>query len=65
MNSNSDSDSDIVSLSDDEQDCNQPLRKVSSKKTFTSISVKVEMEDPDAVITIYKQAQKIKGLITL
>jgi len=40
-------------------------RKVSSKKTFTSISVKVEMEDPDAVITIYKQAQKIKGLITL
>ena len=40
-------------------------RKVSSKKTFTSLSVKVKMEDPDAVISIYKQAQKIKGLITL
>lgn len=40
-------------------------RKVSSKKTFTSLSVKVKMEDPDAVIAIYKQAQKIKGLITL
>ena len=40
-------------------------RKVSSKKTFTSLSVKVNMEDPDAVIAIYKQAQKIKGLITL
>ncbi len=40
-------------------------KKVSSKKTFTSLSVKVEMEDPDAVIGIYKEAQKIKGLITL
>ena len=40
-------------------------RKVSSKKNFTSLSVKVNMEDPDAVIAIYKQAQKIKGLITL
>ena len=40
-------------------------RKVSSKKTFTSLSVKVKMEDPDAVIAIYKKAQKIKGLITL
>ena len=40
-------------------------RKVSSKKTFTSLSVKVKMKDPDAVIAIYKQTQKIKGLITL
>ncbi|MGB0366727.1 MAG: DUF493 family protein [Flavobacteriaceae bacterium] len=40
-------------------------RKMSSKKNFISLSVKVKMEDPDAVITIYKQAQKIKGLITL
>ena len=40
-------------------------RRVSAKKTFTSLSVKVKMEDPDAVIAIYKQAQKIKGLITL
>lgn len=40
-------------------------KKASSKKTFTSLSVKVTMEDPDAVIAIYKQAQKIKGLITL
>ena len=40
-------------------------KKASSKKTFTSLSVKVTMEDPDAVIAIYKEAQKIKGLITL
>jgi putative lipoic acid-binding regulatory protein len=40
-------------------------KKASSKKTFTSLSVKVIMEDPDAVIAIYKKAQKIKGLITL
>ncbi|MGB1449867.1 MAG: DUF493 family protein [Flavobacteriaceae bacterium] len=39
--------------------------KVSSKKTFTSLSVKVKMDDPDAVIAIYKKAQKMKGLITL
>jgi len=31
----------------------------------TSLSIKVEMEDPDAVIAVYKKAQKIKGLITL
>ena len=40
-------------------------KKASSKKTFTSLSVKVIMEDRDAVIAIYKKAQKIKGLITL
>jgi len=40
-------------------------KKASSKKTFTSLSVKVIMEDPDTVIAIYKKAQKIKGLITL
>ena len=40
-------------------------KKASSKKTFTSLSVKVIMEDPDAVMAIYKKAQKIKGLITL
>ena len=40
-------------------------KKASSKKTFTSLSVKVIMEDPNAVIAIYKKAQKIKGLITL
>jgi putative lipoic acid-binding regulatory protein len=40
-------------------------KKASSKKTFTSLSVKVIMEAPDAVIDIYKKAQKIKGLITL
>ncbi len=40
-------------------------KKASSKKTFTSLSVKVTMEDPDAVIAIYKEAQNIKGLITL
>lgn len=40
-------------------------KKASSKRTFTSLSVKVTMEDPDAVIAIYKEAQNIKGLITL
>ena len=40
-------------------------KKVSSKKTFTSLSIKVKMEDPDAVIAVYKKAQEIKGLITL
>ena len=41
------------------------LQKQSSKKTFTSISVMAQIEDPDAVIAIYRKAQQIKGLITL
>lgn len=40
-------------------------KKQSSKKTFTSISVMAQIEDPDAVIAIYRKAQQIKGLITL
>ena len=40
-------------------------RKVSSKKTFTSLSVKVKMEDPDAVIAIYKKASEFEGVIIL
>ena len=40
-------------------------KKQSSKKTFTSLSVMAVVEHPDAVISIYKQAQQIKGLITL
>ena len=40
-------------------------RKVSSKNTFTSISITVSMHSPAKVIAIYKQAQSIKGVITL
>jgi len=39
--------------------------KQSSKKTFTSLSVKVKMETPDHVIQIYKKASTLEGIITL
>ncbi len=39
--------------------------KSSSKKTFTSLSVKVTMESPDSVIQIYKKASTLEGIITL
>ena len=38
--------------------------KQSSKKTFTSLSVKVKMETPDSVIQIYKKASTLEGIIT-
>lgn len=39
--------------------------KQSTKNTYTSLSVLVTMDNPDAVIALYKQAQAFKGVITL
>ena len=39
--------------------------KKSSKKSFTSLSVKVEMKTPEDVINIYKKSSKLKGVIAL
>lgn len=40
-------------------------QKKSTKNTYTSFSVLVTMENPDAVIALYKQAQAFDGVITL
>ena len=37
----------------------------SSKGTFTSFSIKVKMNSPDAVIQKYKEVSKIEGVISL
>ncbi|MEZ4779222.1 MAG: DUF493 family protein [Flavobacteriaceae bacterium] len=37
----------------------------SSKGTYTSISVKVNLESPDAVIEKYLQVSKVEGVISL
>lgn len=37
----------------------------SSKGTFTSLSIKVKMDSPDAVIQKYKEVSKIEGVISL
>ncbi len=39
--------------------------KTSSKGTYTSLSVTVQMKDPDAVITKYKEVEGVKGVISL
>lgn len=40
--------------------------KESGKGTYTSVSINLEMKDPDAVITKYKEvAEKVKGVISL
>ena len=39
--------------------------KKSSKKSFTSLSVKVEMKTPKDVIKIYKKSSKLEGVIAL
>tara|TARA_A100001011_G_scaffold400858_1_gene520041 strand:- start:29344 stop:29634 length:291 start_codon:yes stop_codon:yes gene_type:complete len=39
--------------------------KKSSKKTFTSLSIKIKMSKPDHVINIYKKSSKMKGIISL
>lgn len=40
--------------------------KESGKGTYTSVSVNVDMKDPDAVITKYKEvAEKVEGVISL
>ena len=37
----------------------------SSKKTFTSLSVKLMMNSADSVVKIYKKASALEGIITL
>ena len=38
----------------------------SGKGTYTSVSINVDMKDPDAVITKYKEvAEKVEGVISL
>jgi hypothetical protein len=37
----------------------------SSKKTFTSLSIKVKMDTPDSVIQVYKKAGELEGIIAL
>jgi putative lipoic acid-binding regulatory protein len=39
--------------------------KKSSKNTFTSLSIKIEMQSPDQVINIYKKSSKLEGIIAL
>jgi len=39
--------------------------KKSSKNTFTSLSIKVTMSDPDQVIEIYKKSSTLEGVIAL
>ncbi|WP_124981375.1 DUF493 family protein [Nonlabens xiamenensis] len=39
--------------------------KESSKGTYTSVSILVNMKNPDAVIAKYKEVSKIEGVISL
>ncbi|NJB35441.1 MULTISPECIES: DUF493 family protein [Flavobacteriaceae] len=39
--------------------------KTSSKGTYTSLSITVQMKDPDAVIAKYKEVEGVKGVISL
>lgn len=40
--------------------------KESGKGTYTSVSINVDMKDPDAVISKYKEvAEKVEGVISL
>tara|TARA_B100000287_G_C20310321_1_gene653547 strand:+ start:366 stop:656 length:291 start_codon:yes stop_codon:yes gene_type:complete len=39
--------------------------KKSSKKSYTSLSIKVEMKTPEDVINIYIKSSKLKGVIAL
>ena len=39
--------------------------KQSSKKTFTSLSIRVRMDSADQVIKIYKQASHLEGVMAL
>ena len=39
--------------------------KKSSKNTFTSLSIKIEMHSPEQVIEIYKKSSKVEGIIAL
>ncbi|WP_224483226.1 DUF493 family protein [Robertkochia aurantiaca] len=40
-------------------------KKSSSNGNYTSISVKVTMEDPESVIAIYKEVGQVEGVISL
>lgn len=39
--------------------------KKSSKKKFTSLSIKVKMQSPEEVIAIYKKSSSLEGVIAL
>jgi len=39
--------------------------KASSKGTYTSVSIHVKMENPDAVIAKYKEVSVVEGVISL
>lgn len=39
--------------------------KLSSKKTFTSLTIKVHMNSPEQVISIYKKSSTLEGVMSL
>ncbi|ETN96301.1 hypothetical protein SAMN04487906_1976 [Zhouia amylolytica] len=39
--------------------------KKSTKGTYTSISISLKMESPEAVIEKYQEAEKVEGIISL
>ncbi len=39
--------------------------KSSSKKTFTSLTIKIRMDSPAQVISIYKKSSSLEGVMTL
>lgn len=39
--------------------------KKSKKGTYTSISITVQLKDPDAVIAKYKEVSRVEGVISL
>ena len=41
------------------------FEKLSLKKTFTSLTIKVEMKSADEVISIYKKASQLEGIMAL
>ena len=41
------------------------FEKLSSKNTFTSLTIKVKMKSADAVISIYKKASLLEGIMAL
>ena len=40
-------------------------KRDSSKGTYTSISIKVLMKSPDAIITKYREVSSVEGIISL
>ena len=41
------------------------FEKLSSKNTYTSLTIKVKMKNADAVISIYKKASLLEGIMAL